>query len=144
MALGGSTAAESYLAADAIIQIALDHGCQAIHPGYGFLAENAEVAERVAAAGLIWVGPTAEQIRTLGDKVAAKKLAIDSGVPTAPLFEITAGDDGSVQIPDGIPMPALVKAAAGGGGRGMRVVRSVDELSEAVAAGFARGGVVLR
>ncbi len=135
VALGGSTPAESYLRADAIIQIALDHGCQAIHPGYGFLAENADVAERVAAAGLIWVGPTAEQIRTLGDKVAAKKLAIESGVPTAPLFEVTAGQDGSMQIPDGIPMPALVKAAAGGGGRGMRVVRSADELSEAVAAG---------
>ena len=101
VALGGSTPAESYLRADAIIQIALDHGCEAIHPGYGFLAENADVAERVAAAGLIWVGPTAEQIRTLGDKVAAKKLAIESGVPTAPLFEITAGDDGSCRSPTG-------------------------------------------
>lgn len=135
VALGGSTPAESYLRADAIIEIALRHGCEAVHPGYGFLAENADVAERVAAAGLIWVGPTADQIRTLGDKVAAKKLAIESGVPTAPLFEITAGADGAVQIPDGIPMPALVKAAAGGGGRGMRVVRSVDELADAVAAG---------
>ena len=135
VALGGSTPAESYLRADAIIDIALRHGCQAIHPGYGFLAENADVAERVAAAGLIWVGPTADQIRTLGDKVAAKKLAIESGVPTAPLFEIAVGADGSAHVPDGIPMPALVKAAAGGGGRGMRVVRSVDELADAVAAG---------
>ena len=135
VALGGSTPAESYLRAAVVIEIALRHGCEAIHPGYGFLAENADVAQRVAAAGLIWVGPTADQIRTLGDKVAAKKLAIESGVPTAPLFEITADDDGSMRIPDGIPMPALVKAAAGGGGRGMRVVRSVDELPEAVAAG---------
>ena len=116
VALGGSTPADSYLRAAAIVEIALRHGCEAIHPGYGFLAENADVAERVAAAGLIWVGPTADQIRTLGDKVAAKKLAIASGVPTAPLFEITAGADGAVRIPDGIPMPALVKAAAGGGG----------------------------
>ncbi len=130
VALGGATPAESYLRADAIIEIALAHGCEAIHPGYGFLAENAEVAEQVAAAGLIWVGPTAEQIRTLGDKVAAKKLAIESGVPTAPLFEIVDGN-----IPEGIPMPALVKAAAGGGGRGMRVVRSLDELADAVEAG---------
>lgn len=128
--LGGSTPAESYLRADAIIEIALRHGCQAIHPGYGFLAENADVAERVAAAGLIWVGPTADQIRALGDKIAAKKMAIEAGVPTAPLFEIIDG-----QVPAGIPMPALVKAAAGGGGRGMRIVRSADELAEAVAAG---------
>jgi propionyl-CoA carboxylase alpha chain len=130
VALGGSTPAESYLRADAIIEIALRHGCEAIHPGYGFLAENADVAERVAAAGLIWVGPTADQIRSLGDKVAAKKMAIEAGVPTAPLFEIVDG-----KVPDGIPMPALVKAAAGGGGRGMRIVRSADELAEAVAAG---------
>ena len=130
VALGGSTPAESYLRADAIIAIALDHGCDAIHPGYGFLAENPEMAEQVSAAGLIWVGPTPDQIRTLGDKVAAKKLAMRSGVATAPLFEITDGE-----IPDGIPMPALVKAAAGGGGRGMRIVRSTDELAEAIAAG---------
>lgn len=133
VALGGSTPAESYLRTDAIIEIALAHGCQAVHPGYGFLAENADAAERIAAAGLIWVGPTPDQIRTLGDKVAAKKMAIEAGVPTAPLFEIDA--DGNVEIPDGIPMPALVKAAAGGGGRGMRIVRSADELAEAVAAG---------
>ena len=120
----------SYLDHDAIIEAALRHGCEAIHPGYGFLAENADVAERVAAAGLIWVGPTPDQIRTLGDKVAAKKLAIDSGVPTAPLFEIIDG-----VIPDDVPMPALVKAAAGGGGRGMRIVRSADELADAVTAG---------
>lgn len=130
VALGGSTPAESYLRADAIIEIALAQGCEAVHPGYGFLAENAEVAERVAAAGLIWVGPTPEQIRKLGDKVAAKKLAIEAGVPTAPLFEIVDGE-----TPEGIAMPALVKAAAGGGGRGMRVVRSPDELAEAVEAG---------
>ncbi|MEP2372573.1 MAG: biotin carboxylase N-terminal domain-containing protein [Ilumatobacter sp.] len=135
VALGGSTPAESYLRADAIIEIARAHDCDAIHPGYGFLAENADVAERVAAAGLIWVGPTPDQIRMLGDKVAAKKLAIESGVPTAPLFEIPM-DDGTIgAIPDGIPMPALVKAAAGGGGRGMRIVRSAEELAEAVAAG---------
>jgi propionyl-CoA carboxylase alpha chain len=130
VALGGATPAESYLRADLIIEIALAQGCEAIHPGYGFLAENAVVAEQVAAAGLIWIGPTPDQIRTLGDKVAAKKLAIEAGVPTAPLFEIIDG-----ALPDGVPMPALVKAAAGGGGRGMRIVRSPEELAEAVAAG---------
>ena len=138
VALGGSTPAESYLRAERIVEIAREHGCEAIHPGYGFLAENADVAELVASAGLIWVGPTADQIRRLGDKVAAKKLAIEAGVPTAPLFEVggAAGDGaGGVELPDGVPMPALVKAAAGGGGRGMRVVRSEAELAEAVEAG---------
>ena len=135
VALGGSTPAESYLRADEVIEIALRHGCDALHPGYGFFAENADVAEPVVAAGLIWVGPTADQIRTLGNKVAAKRLAIESDVPTAPLFEIVAGSAGAVKIPAGIPMPALVKAAAGGGGRGMRVVRRADELADAVAAG---------
>ncbi|WP_420453419.1 biotin carboxylase N-terminal domain-containing protein [Ilumatobacter sp.] len=137
VALGGSTPAESYLRAERIVEIAREQGCDAVHPGYGFLAENADVARMVADAGLIWVGPTADQIRSLGDKVAAKKLAIESGVPTAPLFEIAGGGggDGEVRIPDGVPMPALVKAAAGGGGRGMRVVRGADELAEAVAAG---------
>ncbi|MEM1332340.1 MAG: biotin carboxylase N-terminal domain-containing protein [Actinomycetota bacterium] len=136
VALGGSTPAESYLRADAIIEAALAHGCQAIHPGYGFLAENADVAEQVAAAGLIWVGPTPEQIRLLGDKIAAKKRAVEAGVPTAPLIEVAADGSG---LPDPgageIPMPALVKAAAGGGGRGMRIVRDPSALAEAIAAG---------
>ncbi|MEM9038934.1 MAG: biotin carboxylase N-terminal domain-containing protein [Actinomycetota bacterium] len=131
VALGGATPAESYLRADAVIDAALAQGCQAVHPGYGFLAENAEFAEQVAAAGLIWVGPSPADIRLLGDKIAAKKAAIEAGVPTAPLFEIEAADD----LPDDVPFPALVKAAAGGGGRGMRVVRSSDELADAVAAG---------
>jgi len=132
VALGGSTPAESYLRADAIIGAAVARGCQAIHPGYGFLAENADVAEQVAAAGLIWVGPTPDQIRLLGDKIAAKKRAVEAGVPTAPLIEVAADGSG---LPDDVPMPALVKAAAGGGGRGMRIVRSQDELTEAIAAG---------
>ncbi|MEM8745468.1 MAG: biotin carboxylase N-terminal domain-containing protein, partial [Actinomycetota bacterium] len=131
VALGGATPAESYLRADAVIEAAVAQGCQAVHPGYGFLAENAEFAEQVAAAGLIWVGPSPADIRLLGDKIAAKKAAIEAGVPTAPLFEIESADD----LPDDVPFPALVKAAAGGGGRGMRVVRSSGELADAVAAG---------
>lgn len=130
VALGGATPAESYLRADAIIEIALAHGCQAIHPGYGFLAENATVAQLVADAGLIWIGPTPDQINLLGDKIAAKKAAIAAGVPTAPIIEITNGE-----LPTDVPMPALVKAAAGGGGRGMRIVRTPDELAEAIAGG---------
>ena len=97
VALGGSTPAESYLRADAIIEIALRHGCQAVHPGYGFLAENPEVAERVMAAGLIWVGPTPHQISLLGDKVAAKKAAVAAGVPTTDVIDVAPGS-----IPDDV------------------------------------------
>ena len=129
VALGGSTPAESYLRADAVIQAALDTGCDAIHPGYGFLAERADVARMVTDAGLHWVGPTPEQISLLGDKIAAKRVAVDAGVPTTEAVEVRPG-----HVPDGLPMPALVKAAAGGGGRGMRVVHVADQLADAVVA----------
>ncbi len=127
VALGGSSPAESYLRGDAIIQAAIDNSADAVHPGYGFLAENADFAQAVIDAGLIWVGPTPDQIRLLGDKVAAKSAAIAAGVPTTEIVELAPGS-----IPDGVPMPALVKAAAGGGGRGMRVVHTADELADAV------------
>ncbi len=129
VALGGSTPAESYLRGDAIIRAALDTGATAVHPGYGFLAENADFAEAVIDAGLQWIGPTPDQIRLLGDKVAAKRAAIEAGVPTTEIVEVAPGS-----MPDGLDMPVLVKAAAGGGGRGMRVVRDEAELSEAVEA----------
>ena len=127
VALGGSTPAESYLRGDLIIEIARRTGADAVHPGYGFLAENAEFAAAVTAAGLIWVGPTPEQIRLLGDKVAAKQAAVDAGVPTTQIIQIHDGE-----VPDGVTMPALVKAAAGGGGRGMRIVREPAELAAAI------------
>ena len=120
IALGGATPAESYLRGDAIIAAALDTDADAIHPGYGFLAENAAFAQAVIDAGLIWVGPTPEQITLLGDKVAAKRAAIEAGVPTTPMIEVATASSPSADV----TYPALVKAAAGGGGRGMRVVRS--------------------
>ena len=129
VALGGSTPAESYLRGDAVIAAALATGADAIHPGYGFLAENAAFAQAVIDAGLIWVGPTPEQVTLLGDKVAAKRAALDAGVPTTSMIEVADG-----RVDGEVTYPALVKAAAGGGGRGMRVVRSADELDEAVAA----------
>jgi len=129
VALGGATPAESYLRGDAVIQAALDTHCDAVHPGYGFLAENAEFAQAVVDAGLVWVGPTPDQIRLLGDKIAAKRAAIEAGVPTTPIVEIA-----DARLPGDVPMPALVKAAAGGGGRGMRIVRDPSELAEAVEA----------
>ena len=131
IALGGSTPAESYLRGDAVIAAALATGADAIHPGYGFLAENAAFAQAVIDAGLVWVGPTPEQVTLLGDKVAAKRAALDAGVPTTSMIEVVDG-----RIADGamVTYPALVKAAAGGGGRGMRVVRGADSLDDAVAA----------
>ncbi len=129
VALGGSTPAESYLRDDAVIRAALDTGATAIHPGYGFLAENADFAQAVIDAGLTWIGPTPDQIRLLGDKVAAKRAAIDAGVPTTDIIEAVPGS-----VPAGLAMPVLVKAAAGGGGRGMRVVHDEGDLVDAVEA----------
>ena len=128
-ALGGAAPADSYLRGEAIVAAALATGCDALHPGYGFLAENAAFAAAVIDAGLTWVGPQPEQIALLGDKVAAKRLAIDASVPTTPVIEVTPELDRR-----SLPFPLLVKAAAGGGGRGMRIVRAPDELEGAIGA----------
>jgi acetyl/propionyl-CoA carboxylase alpha subunit len=113
----------SYLHSGEHVRAARESGADAIHPGYGFLAENGDFAEAVEAAGLTWIGPPPEALRLGGDKLAAKRIAREAGVPVLP--------DGR---PDEIGFPLLVKAAAGGGGRGMRVVRSPAELEEALAA----------
>ena len=109
----------SYLHSEEHIRAALQSGADAIHPGYGFLAENGDFAEAVGAAGLTWIGPPPAALRAGGDKLAAKQIAAGAGVPT---------------IPEASEPPLIVKAAAGGGGRGMRVVRSRTELDDAVAA----------
>ena len=119
---------ESYLTAAEHIRAAQRSGADAIHPGYGFLAENADFAEAVEAAGVIWVGPPAEALRLGGDKLAAKRIAAEAGVPVVPTGE-----------PEEIGFPLLVKAAAGGGGRGMRVVREPAELARG-ARGCRAGG----
>jgi acetyl/propionyl-CoA carboxylase alpha subunit len=113
----------SYLHSEEHIRAAKQTGADAIHPGYGFLAENAEFAEAVEAAGLTFIGPTPDALRQGGDKLAAKRAAADAGVPVLP-----TGD------PDAVGFPLMIKAAAGGGGRGMRVVRTPAELDDAVAA----------
>ncbi len=128
--LGGATPAESYLRVDAVVAAALATGCDAVHPGYGFLAERADAARAARDAGLVWVGPTPEQIDLLGDKVAAKRAAVEAGVPTTPVVEV----HDPTSPPEGVTFPALVKAAAGGGGRGMRVVERPDDLAEALLA----------
>jgi len=114
---------ESYLLAAEHIRAAQLAGAGAIHPGYGFLAENADFAAEVETAGLTWVGPPAEALRRGGDKLSAKRIALDSGVPVVPTGE-----------PGEIGFPLVVKAAAGGGGRGMRVVRGPEGLEEALEA----------
>ena len=127
-----AVAIPNYLDAAAVVAAAQRCGADAIHPGYGFLAENADFAESVFAAGLTWVGPPPDQIRLLGDKIAAKQAAIAAGVPTTPIVTI---DGGAAPAAGALPaFPLLVKAAAGGGGRGMRVVDSPDDLAEAIAA----------
>lgn len=129
---GQYTPVGAYLAGDEIIKIALEHGVQLIHPGYGFLSENADFARSVEKAGIVFVGPTAETIDALGDKVSARSAAIKCNVPVVP------GTPGPVErfeevktFTDKFGFPIIIKAAFGGGGRGMRVVRDQSELSDA-------------
>jgi 3-methylcrotonyl-CoA carboxylase alpha subunit len=125
----------SYLDADALIAVATRAGADAIHPGYGFLAENAGFAAAVGAAGLLWVGPPPDAIAAMGDKAAARRRAAVLGVPTVPGYDGAAQDDATLTTEaDRIGYPLLVKPSAGGGGKGMRVVRSAGELAESLAA----------
>ncbi len=127
--VGPARAGESYLNQNAILAAALGAGCDAVHPGYGFLSENAEFAERCAAAGLAFIGPGGDVIRKMGDKAAARELMKSAGVPVVP------GSDGLVEtaaearkLAGAIGCPVLIKASAGGGGRGMRRAFSLDEV----------------
>ncbi len=122
VALGGATATESYLDVDRILDAARRSGADAVHPGYGFLAENAGFATACAEAGLTLIGPSAAAIEAMGSKVRAKELAVEAGVPV-----LASGD------PDEVGFPLLVKASAGGGGTGMRLVERPDQLDEALA-----------
>lgn len=132
VALGGTTAAESYLDADKILQAAVSAGVDAIHPGYGFLSENAAFADAVIAAGMTWIGPPSAAMAAMGDKLAAKRTMADAALPTLPSVEITDSVDLST-VGNEIGFPLLVKASAGGGGKGMRVVNSEPELADAIA-----------
>ncbi|MCB0983052.1 MAG: ATP-grasp domain-containing protein, partial [Ilumatobacter sp.] len=124
--LPGTASADTYLRGDLVIAAARRAGAGAIHPGYGFLSENAAFAQAVQDAGLVWVGPPPHSIAAMGSKIEAKALVRAAGVPVAP--------DNTVETLDEIGLPALVKASAGGGGRGMRIVRSADDMAEAIAA----------
>ena len=133
VAIGPAPAAESYLVGAKILEAARQSGAQAIHPGYGFLSENAEVAEAVTAAGLIWVGPPPASIRAMGLKDAAKKLMAEAGVPVTPGY---MGDDQSearlLAEAERIGFPVLIKAVAGGGGKGMRKVDAAKDFAAAL------------
>ncbi len=135
VAIGSSPAAESYLVADRILEAARATGAAAIHPGYGFLSENAAFAEAVTAAGLVWVGPPPAAIRAMGLKDAAKKLMAEAGVPVTPGY---LGEDQSearlASEAAAIGWPVLIKAVAGGGGKGMRKVERAEDFAAALAA----------
>ncbi|CAB4728035.1 MAG: ATP-grasp domain-containing protein [Actinobacteria bacterium] len=146
-ALNGLSAAETYLDQKKIIEIAKKSGADAVHPGYGFLSENADFADLVIAAGLIWIGPPPNAIRLLGDKVSARKIAAEVGAP------LVAGTVDPVDSPDEIiafakqhGLPVAIKAAHGGGGRGLKVAHTIEEIPELFASavreaitGFGRG-----
>jgi len=131
--IGGPAPADSYLNIPAIVEAALRTGVDAIHPGYGFLSENAEFAERCREAGLIFIGPSTEAIRSMGLKSAARRIAVAAGVPVVPGYD---GDEQGIDVLlaniNMIEPPVLIKASAGGGGRGMRVLGSSDDPPAAV------------
>jgi acetyl-CoA carboxylase biotin carboxylase subunit len=130
--LGGAAPKESYLNVDALLRAARDSQADAIHPGYGFLSENASFAAAVESANLTFIGPSADSIRAMGDKAESKILMKKAGVPTVPGFEGLESYDEFKKAANEIGYPVLVKAAAGGGGKGMRVVNAESELKEAI------------
>jgi geranyl-CoA carboxylase alpha subunit len=132
-ALGGNASADTYLRVDKLLAAAKTMGADAVHPGYGFLSENADFAQAVMDAGLVWIGPPPAAMRALGSKSAAKQIALEYGVPTLPgYFGADQSDARFVQEAARIGYPVMVKAVAGGGGRGMRLVHSADALPAAL------------
>src|ERR671921_2523196 len=137
--IGPPPAAKSYLDVDALIEAAKETEAEAVHPGYGFLAENAAFAAACQDAGLVFIGPSAEAIEKMGNKSAARRLACEAKVPVVPGSDDASSADEAAQTAGGIGYPIMVKAAAGGGGGGSRVAEDEDELRKAVQ--VARAGV---
>jgi acetyl-CoA/propionyl-CoA carboxylase biotin carboxyl carrier protein len=146
-ALGGTTAADSYLVVDKVLAAARQAGADAVHPGYGFLSENADFAQAVLDAGLTWIGPPPDAIRVLGDKVAARHLAAEVGAPQVPgTSDPVSGPEEVLAFAEEHGLPVAIKAAFGGGGRGLKVARTMEEIPELFAsavreaqAAFGRG-----
>ncbi len=131
IAIGGSASTESYLVIDRLLEAIETSGAQAVHPGYGFLSENAAFAEALTERGIAFIGPAPRAITAMGDKITSKRLAEDAGVNTIPghLAVIADGDE-AVQVAGGIGYPVMLKASAGGGGKGMRIAWNDDECRE--------------
>ena len=127
--IGGSASAESYLVSEKIIDAVRQSGAEAVHPGYGFLSENASFAEALEAAGIVFIGPRKKAIAAMGDKIESKKLAAKAGVSTVPGYVgVLADDTEAVKVAGDIGYPVMIKASAGGGGKGMRVAYTEDEV----------------
>ncbi len=138
--IGPAEVSQSYLRADKILKVAKETGAQAIHPGYGFLSENADFAEKCEAAGVVFIGPPASAIRAMGLKDAAKAMMVEAGVPVVPGYHEESQDpDLLAAEAEKIGYPVLIKAVAGGGGKGMRQVHSADEFPAALASAIREG-----
>ncbi len=139
--LGEASPSESYLNSDKLIAAALATGCDCVHPGYGFLSENADFAAAVTTAGLTWIGPSAAAMRAMGSKTAARALMEPAGVPVVPGFQREDADENAfIDAAEVIGYPVIVKAAGGGGGKGMRVVWQAGDLLEALASARREAG----
>ncbi|GAA0395162.1 acetyl-CoA carboxylase biotin carboxylase subunit [Cocleimonas flava] len=149
--IGPASASKSYLNMEVILQAAKEVDADAVHPGYGFFSENAEFAEAVTNAGMIFVGPSGETIRQMGDKISARYAADKAGVPTVPGSKGLLSDFAEAKdVADQYGFPLMVKATAGGGGRGIRIVENIEELERAIAeasteakAAFGNGGLYI-
>jgi acetyl-CoA carboxylase biotin carboxylase subunit len=126
--IGPARATESYLKVSTIISAALGTGADAVHPGYGFLAEQPELSEACAQYGLTFIGPTADNIRKMGDKVLARKIAAELGIPVIPGSELVRDYQDAIRVAEEVGYPVLLKAAAGGGGKGMKIIEGPKEI----------------
>jgi acetyl-CoA carboxylase, biotin carboxylase subunit len=138
--IGAPRATESYLRPEILVTAALGTGCEAVHPGYGFLAERAPFARMCKDAGVKFIGPSAEAIEAMGEKIAARRLAADAGVPRVPGTDRIDNAAHALTVAREIGLPVMLKASAGGGGRGIRIVRSETELANAIEAASAEAG----
>ncbi|HEY8442975.1 MAG TPA: biotin carboxylase N-terminal domain-containing protein, partial [Xanthobacteraceae bacterium] len=138
--IGPPRATESYLRPEILVTAALGTGCEALHPGYGFLAERAPFARMCKDAGVKFIGPSAEAIEAMGEKIAARRLAADAGVPRVPGTDRIDNAAHALTVAREIRLPVMLKASAGGGGRGIRIVRNETELDNAIEAASAEAG----